>query len=600
MRPLSLTLLALLASMLPFSLGGCTNAEVKSGVPDEGSDAGTATKPGSQNEDGEDVDAAVPSETENSVRHASCRNPQPNPLPSVAELDPSAIKNDVNAWASLSCELANAQLACGPAESCDDRTPICLRADEKRSHGICGVGRPSSDKESKAPTTLLSYREGACIVTAQIQEKAAACCQGLDGFDCRTYPFGTRSKPGQRCARHIDCEQGLVCEAPGFCACPGEPVQIDDPACLPNHEPLPWVGEFLPDEAPGTCTAAPSGYRIDVLDSMGSRNAYAALAPDGSLHVFYFHEGSQGSSTRHGTNASGSWVIETLALPVDPARKGLAYEPAGVAIDAEGFFHVAFDTHGFQYATNRSGKWELTELVGPDVATVGDIALDPDGAAHFAYATPSDGLSFASPDGEGFVTSVVAATLPAAASRVQLIMTGAELPNMVAGPRGTHILVEFAKGKAHHYAATDALFTKTVLSAFERIDAVDVGESGMFGMGAEKTPPGRVLFCPLSSDCPAQVGDGNLIWEQPASRYERAAASVRMALASGGMFGTHTAPEGRFVVIGLLDFSESAMVTTDISPADLIADAEGRDPHLFIAGGRSLFHVSKGTCPPPP
>lgn len=522
-------------------------------------------------------------------RHPACDKRAPSSAPALS-MSVDAFAEEVNAWRAIPCELANAQPTCGPGEACDDSSPICFRADEKRANGVCG---PDPLTERDPAPTLLSYRDGACVVNVRPEDKAAACCRGLVGFDCRTYPFGTLSAKGQRCASHDDCEEGLVCAEPGLCTCPGEAPIIDDPTCLPHHEALPWPSVPLAEGKVGDCQAAPEGYRIEQLDAQVNRNARAALAPDGKLHVFYAHEGTNGVSLRHAAQTDQGFQTETLDIAL-PAAHAVMAEPAGVVIDPQGFVHLVLATHGVRYVTNRSGEWKALELVTFDVPSVAAIGLAPDGIPSIAYASQGQGLRLARfetalPD----VTSI-AAELTAAPTRVSLHFE----PGDESVAARTHVIVELERGPAFHYFSATNDFVQKALS-FERVDAWFGPVPGQaLALGATRAPTGRVQFCRLAEDCEVD-SQTQLVWEQPASRYERVASTVAIAAVEGGMFFSYTTPEGRVLALGTLDASETVTVTTDLSPAAIVADAAGLYPHLFIAGGRSLFHVSKGQCPAP-
>ena len=58
-----------------------------------------------------------------------------------------------------------------------------------------------------------------------VESHAAACCNEIPGVDCREWPYPGDGSPGMVCARHEDCEPGLVCGPPsgsgyGICMCP--------------------------------------------------------------------------------------------------------------------------------------------------------------------------------------------------------------------------------------------------------------------------------------------------------------------------------------------------------------------------------------------
>lgn len=156
------------------------------------------------------------------VRHDLCGNGMPIPPPPVplVRSDPSGRPN-FDLWRDLPCEEDTP--LCTPGDGC----PSCLRGQEAAPSGVCakyGDIDASCDGEGE----VLSHFDQKCWICAPIVTHARACCAGLPGFDCRVWPYPGDGKPGMVCARHEDCEPGLVCGAgyldPRVC---GE----DDGAC---------------------------------------------------------------------------------------------------------------------------------------------------------------------------------------------------------------------------------------------------------------------------------------------------------------------------------------------------------------------------------
>lgn len=159
------------------------------------------------------------------VQHAACTQPTPDPMP---ELPPVNVTADgrprFDLWRDLDCgDLAgNLCGAAGDASACEDQH-LCLQSDAAVG-GACTY--VDSDMWCDGEGEVLGYGDGSCWLCAPIEAHAAACCAGLAGFDCRAWPYPADGKPGMACARHEDCEPGLVCGAPagkgyGICQCPG-------------------------------------------------------------------------------------------------------------------------------------------------------------------------------------------------------------------------------------------------------------------------------------------------------------------------------------------------------------------------------------------
>jgi hypothetical protein len=78
-------------------------------------------------------------------------------------------------------------------------------------------------------------------------------------------------------------------------------------------------------------------------------------------------------------NADFPWAI----VAIDD--EGTAGEQASVAVDAEGFVHVAYATYGvLRYATDRSGGW-IAEVIDPSYGSAAALAIAADGALHVVY-----------------------------------------------------------------------------------------------------------------------------------------------------------------------------------------------------------------------
>jgi hypothetical protein len=131
-------------------------------------------------------------------------------------------------------ETCDAAVERGGALECEH----CLgNHDSERAAGAVCVPR--------ARRGCIAVAHGAgCISCVAPEAKAQACCLGLE-IDCRPWPFEQSSGPGELCARHDDCEAGLLCKTLaeerrfGVCSCPERtpelPFALD--ACLEERVP---------------------------------------------------------------------------------------------------------------------------------------------------------------------------------------------------------------------------------------------------------------------------------------------------------------------------------------------------------------------------
>src|SRR5262249_51456106 len=87
------------------------------------------------------------------------------------------------------------------------------------------------DTACKREEGALGYGKAECVVCTSYAEKARACCRHEQGVDCRAWPFPHDSAVHQLCARHEDCQLGLLCKGDakhasyGLCLCPETLIQ---------------------------------------------------------------------------------------------------------------------------------------------------------------------------------------------------------------------------------------------------------------------------------------------------------------------------------------------------------------------------------------
>lgn len=164
--------------------------------------------------------------------HPACELPFPEPTPALPDV---RVDDDdrprFDEWTKIACDDVAALPTCG-AEGDPSCTGMCLEG-VAGEVGVCGFSDIDiwCDGEGEA----INYQGYGCWVCVQPTLHAQACCAGLPGFDCRTWPYPADGPQGSVCAVHEDCEPGLVCGAHkgsgyGICQCPGlDPVTVVPP-----------------------------------------------------------------------------------------------------------------------------------------------------------------------------------------------------------------------------------------------------------------------------------------------------------------------------------------------------------------------------------
>ena len=105
-----------------------------------------------------------------------------------------------------------------------------------------------------------------------------------------------------------------------------------------------------------------------------------SLDANQGVHISYYDD--SGRDLKYVTNATGSWVTET----VDSLENTGA--TSSLAIDSSGKVHICYWAEpeefyrGIKYATNRSGSWETEMIV---VGRLPSLAVDKDDKAHISF-----------------------------------------------------------------------------------------------------------------------------------------------------------------------------------------------------------------------
>jgi hypothetical protein len=157
--------------------------------------------------------------------HPACSVPRGTSLPPVVGVHGDASGRPAfDFWRDLGCESVADYPTCEvPRQVTALGDWHCYKCSYRTGTGIC-----SADDSTRCATSgneLLTLGEGRCHLCAPVEAKARACCAELPDIDCRAWPYPANSKPGEGCARHDDCEPGLVCrvladQGYGLCVCP--------------------------------------------------------------------------------------------------------------------------------------------------------------------------------------------------------------------------------------------------------------------------------------------------------------------------------------------------------------------------------------------
>lgn len=184
---------------------------------------GESPEPSSTGEPSETTTTGEPATTTGveTPLHASCELPFPDPAPALPPINMGPDEHPrFDDWTQFDCESVTHPTCEDPGEQPCGR---CLRGVEG-GPGVCTYA--DSDIWCDGEGEAVGYGDGTCWLCSPPEARARACCDFPEGFDCRAWPYPSDGPPGSICARHEDCEPGLVCGAHrgkgyGICQCPG-------------------------------------------------------------------------------------------------------------------------------------------------------------------------------------------------------------------------------------------------------------------------------------------------------------------------------------------------------------------------------------------
>lgn len=145
-----------------------------------------------------------------------------------------------------------------------------------------------------------------------------------------------------------------------------------------------------------------AGWHISTIDEAGDVGWFSAISIDSQdgIHISYW-DATNGTLKYAGTTGTGSWQVAVL----DPS--GLVGGHISMAADNHGSLHISYygvegDNGDLRYATNASGSWvlETVERSSSDGGNAGrftSIAVDDDRNPHISYYDVTNGdLKYAS------------------------------------------------------------------------------------------------------------------------------------------------------------------------------------------------------------
>ena len=160
--------------------------------------------------------------------------------------------------------------------------------------------------------------------------------------------------------------------------------------------------------------AAMAGWQIETVDSEGDvgKNNSIAIDSSGNVHISYDDSTNGNLNLMYATNASGSWVVTTVDRRIDTWAIS---RDISIAVDSSDKVHISYlyglsydDDNDLKYATNASGSW-VTETVDNGVEGWStSIAVDSSDKVHISYHDESTrNLKYATNASGSWVTETV-------------------------------------------------------------------------------------------------------------------------------------------------------------------------------------------------
>lgn len=230
-----------LSWLLLTCFAGCFSADLETSLTDDVDKGRSVGDAGADSVVGdarvEELEAGLPADAGEDaalLRHPACEQALLVGAPLGAQdfmaSETSPEPYDLNAWSMLGCGAPLAFTRCDSDSPCPSQH-TCLQT-VLGEQGYCAM------VSELGARVRLTFRDGACETDVAPELKAALCCAGVPGLDCRIWPADQKSEPGQICFDRDDCAPGLLCakrsESSGSCACPleGQGYVANRPDCM--------------------------------------------------------------------------------------------------------------------------------------------------------------------------------------------------------------------------------------------------------------------------------------------------------------------------------------------------------------------------------
>jgi hypothetical protein len=198
---------------------GTTTGDQTTGDQTTGAEATTAIDPSATTEETTAIDTTTGPA---GPQHRACELPFPGSAPALPDVNADDDGTPLfDAWTKIACDDVAAIPTCG-----GEGDPSCSRCVRGEVDGVGVCTQPDIDIWCDGEGEAINFQGHACWICVDPKLHAQACCEGLPGFDCRTWPYPADGPQGSVCAVHEDCEPGLICGAHkgsgyGICQCPG-------------------------------------------------------------------------------------------------------------------------------------------------------------------------------------------------------------------------------------------------------------------------------------------------------------------------------------------------------------------------------------------
>ncbi len=521
--------------------------------------------------DAGELDAGTPSLPPVPAQHAACLLP----MPPAGELPASPTAADAISQPPATVDCANA----APVFECDDDLGCpfvgsCLKP-ERGARGIC----------VKSGGVSLGHASGACVTWVAPEFKAAACCAGVTGLDCRAWPIADGARagvPGELCQLHDDCEPGLLCGSTsdarwgkgwGRCVCPGVDAAslFAEIGCESPSSPNPWGN---PDEKlPATCVPAKTpGWVIEVAAEEALGHFAVAADGQGQLHMI-----STSFETLHSVRSTSGWTSEAI----DDAW----FSYVAMAVDSAGHAHLiggAINGSQATYGTNASGTWTLEVIGGSEGAGPPQIVIDKANVPHVSYYDEA-------------VVDLRYLTRQAGTWKEYLVTRERSFQQAMLYVNDT---LTWVHGDDYYnlfrVTRNGESFPRSPLTNGMDVSVASTKAGDLLLAFQSDSTRAQLIVARVTSDKLTE----QVVWSQDNPRFEGFSVVLpALAISNNDQpWIAHSAPEGILLQTYENKKWSAIQIADKRAQPKLVVDSEG-EPHVFYQDWYGIRHAFRGTCP---